>query len=160
MRRIAFLALALSGSWLLADDCKVDRVCPPLAIVVRPTDIDDKGHVNHAKHVEYLQWARWDWLSKMNVSAERIRKDNNVALVVVNVNLDYKREIGFGETVFVKTTIDRVGDKSVTFRQKILENTISVVAEGTVTMVSIDLATRKSCQLPKPWVDVFRPSDH
>lgn len=151
MRRLAVLILlCLPVSLFGSGDCPAP--VPPLAVVVRPTDIDDKGHVNNARYVEYLQWGRWDYLTGRDIPS----LPENVALVVVNINLDYKKEIRFGETVFVKTAVDRVGNKSVTFRQQIVDRMRDVCAEGTVTMVSMDLSTRKSCPLPEPTAKALR----
>lgn len=120
----------------------------PVAITVRPTDIDVKGHVNNARYVEYLQWGRWEWFEERGLTNERLT-ELGVVLVVVNLNLDFRKECKSGEKLSVKTTVEKVGVKSFTMSQ-VVNRDKAVVLEGTVTMVSIDPTTRKSRTLPEP----------
>lgn len=119
-----------------------------LDVVVRPTEIDSKNHLNHAKAIEYLQWGRWDWLDVQNLSDERLRGEMGTVLVVVNINIDYRQECLRGEKLKVVTSVEKVGEKSFTFRQEIRKPDGSVAISGTVTLVAIDPAIRKSRPLP------------
>lgn len=116
-------------------------------VMVRPTEIDVKGHLNHAKPVEYLQWGRWEWLEARGLSHDRLA-ELGVVLVVVNINLDYRRECRSGEKLAVVTRLEKVGEKSVTFRQQIIKPDGSAAVEGSVVLVAIDPATRRSRPLP------------
>jgi thioesterase-3 len=112
-----------------------------LEVKVRPTDLDTNGHVNNARYVEYCQWARWEWLGKLDKS--------KVIFVVVNINLDYRKECGEGETLRVKTDVVEIKERSLTLRHRIVKADGQVAVEGTITVVAVDPRTKKSRPLPE-----------
>lgn len=67
-------------------------------IIVRPTEIDVKGHVNNAKYIEYLQWSRWEWFAKHNLTNDHL-SELKIVLVVANINIDYRKEVKEGEKI-------------------------------------------------------------
>lgn len=135
---------------LLVDTASINQPKPDsvLDLIVRPTDIDVKGHVNNARYVEYLQWGRWQWFDEKEFSIER-QKEAGCALVVVNLNLNYRSECAQGERLTVHTRPEKIGDKSFSMRQEIWKQDGSIALEGVVTMVAIDPSTRKSRPLPE-----------
>lgn len=118
-----------------------------MELTVRPTDIDVKGHVNNARYVEYLQWGRWEWFDAKGLSNDRL-KELGCVLVVVNLNLNYRKECGPGDRLTVRTWPEKIGEKSFTLRQEIRQEDGSIALDGLVTMVAISQSTRKSCPLP------------
>lgn len=116
-------------------------------IVVRPTEIDVKGHVNNAKYVEYLQWARWDWLDAKGLTHARLTELRTV-LVTANININYRREAVQGDRLRVTVAVERIGEKSFTLRQEVVKSDGVVAADATVVMVAVDPVVRKSRLLP------------
>lgn len=125
-----------------------------LAVAVRPTDLDSKGHVGNARYLEYFQWGRWRWLEERGVSNESLEASGAV-LVVVNVNVNYRAECRYGDALEVRTSAVQDGEKKVVFRQQVLRPDGSLAAEGTVIMVAIDPVIRKSRPVPDALADVL-----
>jgi thioesterase-3 len=153
-------AFKLRGKWLLpsvlllmpllASGIPPDapRVDSALELIVRPTDIDVKGHVNNARHVEYLQWGRWQWLDERGFSIDA-QQQAGCVLVVVNLNLNYRKECLRGDKLTVLTRTESVGEKSFALHQEIRKQDGTTALDGVVTLVAIDPVTRKSRQLPE-----------
>jgi YbgC/YbaW family acyl-CoA thioester hydrolase len=116
-------------------------------IVVRPTDIDVKGHVNNAKYVEYLQWSRWDWLDERGLTNDRLI-ELETTLVVANISIDYRSEARQGERLKVSVSVEKIGEKSFTVRQAVLKQGGDIASEARVVMVAVNPETRKSRPLP------------
>ena len=57
--------------------------------------IDAFGHVNNARYLEFLEAARWDWLESYD--AYRWFKQMDIAVVVVNININYLSLIHISE---------------------------------------------------------------
>lgn len=127
-----------------------------LPVVVRPTDLDVKGHAGNARHLEYLQWGRWRWLEDRGLSDESLRAAGAV-LVVVRVEIDYRAEIRYGDTVRVVTSAFRDGEKKVAFGQRIMRPDGILAAEAKVLMVAIDPATRRSRPVPDSLAKALAP---
>jgi YbgC/YbaW family acyl-CoA thioester hydrolase len=118
-----------------------------LEIVVRPTEIDVNGHVNNAKYVEYMEWGREDWYERQGFSYARLLAEGAIT-VTVNLNLNFRRECCQGEVLVIKTRPERLGRTSFALHQEIRKKDGAIAADGIVTLVTIDPATRTSRPVP------------
>lgn len=114
---------------------------------VRSTDIDVIGHVNNAKYLEYMEWARFDWIWEQGFTLDEMKR-REVMPVVVNININYRKELQMREKVHAITTVVTIGEKSFVLRHELYNEAEQLVAEGDVTMVMIDAKTRRSISLP------------
>jgi len=119
-----------------------------LDVVVRCTEIDVNAHVNNAKFVEYFEWGREEWYDRNGLAYDRL-KEEGVATVTVNVNVNYRAECRQGERLTIVTTPDRVGRTSFAFRQEIRKADGTVAADALVTLVTIDTTTRRPRPVPE-----------
>lgn len=143
MRKLILLILLLSPPFVGEGFAPSDS----LEIVVRPTEIDVKGHVNNAKYIEYLQWSRWEWFDKQGLTNEKL-KELDTVLVVVNININYRQEVLQGEKLSVDVELQKIGDKSLTLTQTVRKMNGDVAADAQVVLVGIDPSSRKSRSLP------------
>ncbi len=118
-----------------------------LEIVVRPTEVDVNGHVNNAKYVEYMEWGREEWYERQGLPYDRLFALGAVT-VTANLNLNFRRECRQGEFLVIATRPERLGRTSFALYQEIRKRDGTLAADGVITMVTIDPATRKSRPLP------------
>ncbi|MFF2530932.1 thioesterase family protein [Brevibacillus sp. DP1.3A] len=116
-------------------------------LTVRSTDIDVIGHVNNAKYLEYMEWARFEWIWEQGFTLDELRR-RAIMPVVVNININYRKELKMREEVTAITTVVKVGEKSFVIRQELYNAADVLVADADVTMVMIDANTRQSISLP------------
>ncbi|MGK5510430.1 acyl-CoA thioesterase [Brevibacillus formosus] len=116
-------------------------------LTVRSTDIDVIGHVNNAKYLEYMEWARFEWIWEQGFTLDELRR-RAIMPVVVNININYRKELKMREEVTAITTVVKVGEKSFVIRQELYNAADVLVADAEVTMVMIDANTRQSVSLP------------
>ncbi len=126
-----------------------------LEIVVRPTEVDVNGHVNNAKYVEYMEWGREEWYERNGLPYDRLLALGAVT-VTVNLNLNFRQECRQGEVLTITTRSERLGRTSFVLRQEIRKRGGEIAADGVVTMVTIDPATRKSRPVPAELASGFR----
>ncbi len=111
-------------------------------IKVRGYHLDLYGHVNNARYLEFLEEARWAMIEEKIDLGELKRR--GIAMVVVNINIDYKFPANLGDLLRVSSRISRIGSKSATVEQEI--NTAGgdrLIAKALVTFVVIDINTQK-----------------
>lgn len=110
-------------------------------IKVRGYHADFYGHVNNARYLEFFEEDRWAQLeSKIDL---RRWLAHGLAFLVVNINVNYRKAVQVGETVCVRTDIDRINTKSVVLKQEILfKNSGEVAADALITFVIIDKSGR------------------
>lgn len=110
-------------------------------IVIRGYHLDAYRHVNNARYLEFLEEARWQYLDQIN-KTELDKYD--FSFIVVNININYRKSVTVGDTINISTEIERIGNTSMTFSQKIMEEgTNDLVCDASVTFVILDNKTQQ-----------------
>ncbi|SMB88859.1 acyl-CoA thioesterase [Deinococcus hopiensis] len=75
-------------------------------IQMRFGDIDAMGHLNNAVYVQYLETARVELMRDLGVP------DHEDRSVIARLELDYRREVRWGQAVVVESLVERLGRTS------------------------------------------------
>lgn len=112
-------------------------------IKVRGYHLDVYQNVNNARYLEFLEEARWDGLESS--PAFHWMTSHNIAFVVVNININYRRPAVLGDVLTVTSKLEQLNGKSGTLSQVVTLNPNGeVVADALITFVCIDLKTQKA----------------
>ncbi|MFY4586933.1 YbgC/FadM family acyl-CoA thioesterase [Escherichia coli] len=112
-------------------------------IKVRGYHLDVYQHVNNARYLEFLEEARWDGLE--NSDSFQWMTAHNIAFVVVNININYRRPAVLSDLLTITSQLQQLNGKSGILSQAItLEPEGQVVADALITFVCIDLKTQKA----------------
>ncbi|ELY9423663.1 YbgC/FadM family acyl-CoA thioesterase [Cronobacter dublinensis] len=112
-------------------------------IKVRGYHIDVYQHVNNARYLEFLEEARWGGLE--NDESFKWMMAHNIAFIVVNININYRRPAVLGDVLTITSEIKQLNGKSGVLSQVItLGPEDEVVADALITFVCVDLKTQKA----------------
>ncbi|MEH2919762.1 acyl-CoA thioesterase [Samsonia erythrinae] len=115
-------------------------------ITVRGYHIDVYQHVNNARYLEFLEEARWQWLERLSVLDWMTSR--NVAFVVVNININYRKPAVLGDVLCIDSDLLQLNNKSGVIRQKVMRRSDGdEVVDATLTFVCIDRETQKALPL-------------
>lgn len=115
-------------------------------IRVRGFHIDVFQHVNNARYLEFLEEARWEWLD--GEPAAQWMAENQIAFIVVNININYRRPAVLGDLLRIDSQLLRLNGKSGVMKQMItLEPESIPVADAELTFVCIDLRNQKALSI-------------
>lgn len=128
-----------------------------LDIIVRPTEIDVNGHVNNAKYLEYLEWGREEWYESGNLHYDLLN-ELGVQTVTVNININYRKECRQGERLNITTEPHKLGRSSFVLLQQIRNADGELCADAAVTIVTIDIHSRKSRPVPEELRALIQPA--
>jgi acyl-CoA thioester hydrolase len=121
---------------------------------IRFNDIDLAGHVHNVEYFNYFEIGRIDFFSKI-VSRDWDWKKKGI-LVARNEG-DYLKSVKFNDTVFVETTCEDVGKKSITLTYRIFRENKDGVKElctkGRSILVCLDFDTNESVDVFDEWKD-------
>lgn len=110
-------------------------------IVIRGYHLDAYRHVNNARYLEFLEEARWQYLDQ--ISKDELAK-YDFSFIVVNININYRKSVTVGHTINISSEIERIGNTSMTFSQKIFEEgSNDLVCDASVTFVILDNKTQQ-----------------
>ena len=128
-------------------------------IEVRYGDLDPQGHVNNAKHLTYFEQARIAYMVELGL----FTKDQSfmeIGVILADVHITYLAPIYFGEPVKVGVHVIKLGTKSMTWTQNIVDvKTGKELAKGEVILVTYDYKEEKTINIPHEWRKIIKQFD-
>lgn len=119
------------------------------SIQLRLVDIDTVGHVNNSVYFNLFDLAKSDYFEKVTGIATDPTKIN---VVIVNINCNFLAQTLFGENVAVRTQTEKIGDKSFTLIQELVNpDTGQVKCICRQTLVYLDPETHEPISVPQQW---------
>lgn len=113
------------------------------AVQLRWSDPDSYGHVNHARALSLLEDARL----ALAGTAPGVVSSRQPDIILARLEVDYLRQLYYrpGETLTVHSWVARVGTKSVTVRQELVQDgEVAIRADGICVMFDITTDTSRA----------------
>jgi acyl-CoA thioester hydrolase len=122
-----------------------------LPVEVRYGDLDPQGHVNNAKHLTYFEQARIRYLIELGLFTSD-QSFMEIGVILADAHITYLEPIYFGQNLKVGVHVARLGNKSITWGQNIVDtDTDRELAKGEVIMVAYDYKAGKTIPIPQQW---------
>jgi len=112
-------------------------------VQLRWSDPDSYGHVNHARALSLLEDARLAMAGTAPGTAEGRLPD----IILARLEVDYLRQLYYrvGEVLTVRSWVARIGTKSVTIRQELIQDDAAAIrADGVCVMFDIRTDTSRA----------------
>ncbi|WP_110668443.1 acyl-CoA thioesterase [Salinicola halophilus] len=123
---------------------------------VRGFHLDGYGHVNHARYLEFLEEGRWAFVDAHPEFAKSLAA--GVALVAVNLNIDYRRAAVMHDDLEVRTCLSRLGGRSGTVGHEIVHrDSGEAVVTASLTFVLLDQRSHEVIALDGEWRERLAP---
>jgi acyl-CoA thioester hydrolase len=118
-------------------------------------DTDFQGFVYHANYIKFFERSRSDFLSSNNISQEILRK-NNLGFVIRRIEIDYLFPAKLGDSLVVKSSIEKKSNARMIFNQKIILKKDEIpICRGLVEVCLINIDTKKPKPLPNDLLLIF-----
>jgi len=115
-------------------------------IQIRFGDIDMMGHVNNGIQLSYLDIARMNYF--MKIYAQSINP-KDVSPIVARLEIDYLAPILLMDKVYVETKISKIGNKSLSLCQNIINKTTGkILTKTSQVMVCFSAKKQESISVP------------
>lgn len=115
-------------------------------IKVRGYHLDIYHHVNNGRYLEFLEEGRWDYFDRYRFFD--LFESEDLAFVVANINISYRRPAYAGEVIRVITRMSKIGNKSAQAIQEVRllkdGEPADLIADAVVTFCLMDAETQKS----------------
>ena len=112
-------------------------------VQLRWSDPDSYGHVNHARALSLLEDARLALAGNSPSSGPGRQPD----IILARLEVDYLRQLYYrvGEVLTVRSWVARMGTKSVTVRQELIQDGVPAIrADGICVMFDIRTDTSRA----------------
>ncbi len=118
-------------------------------VQVRFSDIDMLRHVNNIVLQQYYDLGKIDYFRNV-VGMPAIWTEE--AFIVVSTKVDFIEEVRMDDKIVVETSITKIGTKSLTFHQDMVDfTTRKVKSRNESVMVAFDLNQRVSMEIKPQW---------
>ncbi len=116
---------------------------------MRFNDTDMLGHVNNVNLQHYFDLGKTEYFRK--VLDQPIGRGEQ-GLIQKAIHTTYEAQTRLGEPIAVTTVIERIGNKSITFHQEVINTgTRQVKAICTSTLVAFDYRSQQPIPVPADW---------
>lgn len=127
-------------------------------ITVRGFHCDLYRHVNNARYLEFLEEARWEFVAQSPQLATLESK--GLGFVVAAITIEYKRPVGLGEVVEIRSAMAGIEAKRAVMHQEVYnQGTGKLVADARVSFAIIDLSTGRAVRLTDEMRGWFAPEN-
>lgn len=130
----------------------MDEFTYATSLTVRFSDIDSYGIANNAVIISYLEYARMEYLKHLGLMKDWLSPTCETAVVVANIQCDYRKPIVYDETLQISVKINQVGNSSIDIHYLGIDSQSDIVFTGRNTLVQIDKTTGKG----SPWTEEER----
>lgn len=118
-------------------------------IQIRFADVDILGHVNNVNLQHYFDLGK-------NTYFQQVLGLNHVigeqGLITAATNTSYLGQTRLTDQIYVETSVEKIGDKSLTMLQRIIDHANGDVrAESRSVMVAFNFNTQESISVPDSW---------
>ena len=117
-------------------------------IKVRYCETDQMGIVHHSNYLKFFEFARIEWLEKLNIPYQEIEK-NKIILPVVNCELKFLKPLVFGDTFKVIVQCTKKPTSSIEFSYKIFNNSGEKTTEGKTLLAFLNSDSMKPIRCPE-----------
>ncbi len=120
-------------------------------VQIRFNDVDIAGHVNNAMYFQYLDYARLRYFEQVFADTIKWRKEG---LVLAKIEIEFFESIFLDDKIFVRTKIEKIGNKSINMRQHIVvgdgEDEV-LISVCTSVLVGYDYQGKTSLAISREW---------
>ena len=121
---------------------------------VRPDDIDMNQHVHASRYQDYVLAARYDQMARCYKMSMEEFTQAGLGWFVKSAHLDYKRQLGLGDSFIVRTWVDAIETSEVRVRFEILRKTgdrLKLSCDGWFDYTMVNLKTARAETIPD-WI--------
>ena len=126
-----------------------------LEFTTSQAQVDALGHLNNGVYISSLENARIAFYQHINLKLES-PPPRGLGTVVVNMNINFRRECFAGEHLQILTQAHSRGGRSYILSQTITRNGNEVVCDALVTNVIMDLNSRSVVDIPPELDRIYR----
>ena len=110
-------------------------------------DTDAAGIVFYANYLKFFERARTEWLRGLGFGQEALRTQANIAFVVSETRLRYRRPARLDDVIDVSVAVIHLGQASLEIAQE-ARRAGELLADGTIRIGCVELGTFRPCRIP------------
>jgi acyl-CoA thioester hydrolase len=114
-------------------------------------DTDAGGIVYYANYLKFMERARTEWLRSLGVEQSRLKEEQGLIFVVVDVEVHYAKPARYDDELLATCEVEAATRASLTFRQGIYRDRLEgeLLVQGSVRVACLDAVAQRPRPLPE-----------
>ena len=107
-------------------------------------DTDAGGVVYYANYLKFLERCRSEWLRALGFEQSDLLREQGIAFVVRNVNLEYLKPALLDDLLTISLEVEKITRSQLFFRQQVLrggDGSRETLARGVIQIVCVKIGT-------------------
>lgn len=126
-------------------------------VQIRFGDVDALRHVNNVAIVQYYDLGLSHYMRNLNIS--NVFYGNGMAKVHIEMN--FFDSIEFDESIEVQTNVSKIGNRSLTFFQRVVSKGSGKIKSDCLTTVAgFNIETHQSVPIADEWKELIREHEN
>lgn len=118
-----------------------------MELKVRVSETDALGHINNKSYFDYMEESRNHFFEQIFTKEDT--EGDRYTFILAKACCEYLMQGYYGQTLKLKTTLKKIGTKSLTLETYIHnKETGDLIAKGNSTVVLFDIKEQKSLAIP------------
>jgi len=119
-------------------------------------ETDAQGVVHHSNYPRYFEEARGYFLEYIGYPYEKIRKELGIDIIVLELNVKYKKPLAFGDRFEIETKLVKINKYFFEFEYILKKSTDNnIVCGGRTKHCCISVNTKKIVPVPEVISDLI-----
>lgn len=120
-------------------------------VQIRFADADCLGHINNVNLQHYFDLGKMEFYEK---ALHKTIDPDDESLILVSTATNYFRQTRLHDDIYLETAVEKLGKKSVTIYQKLIDRTTGEVnADCRTVAVGYDFVRQETFPLKQEWID-------
>ncbi len=128
-----------------------------IQVRVRYSETDQMGVVYHGNYIPYFEIGRVEWLRDKGISYKSL-EENNIALPIVSMTLNYKKPARYDDLLTVKTKFKSHSSVKIEFDCEIWSEKSELLTTAHFVLVFVDMKTGRP-MTPPDYIKKVMPVD-
>ena len=125
-------------------------------VVIRFSECDALKMVWHGNYVKYFEDGREDFGKKFGLSYMDIYDKAGLAVPIVHIECDFKKMVGFGETIHVETTMIDDPASKIIFEYNIFNDKKELVYKGKTIQIFFNIEKKELMITMPPFFEEWK----
>lgn len=118
-------------------------------------DTDAGGIVYYANYLKFFERARTEWLRALGIEQDLLLSEN-IAFVVTQVLMDYKKPAKFNDLLTVSSQISTLKQVSMVFAQNVYNSSGELHCSAQIKVACVEVQEMKARAIPAEVLEVLK----
>jgi acyl-CoA thioester hydrolase len=123
---------------------------------VRYSETDQMGVVYHGNYAAFFEIGRTDALRELGLTYKQFEEEG-IMMPVLDLSFNFHKSAYYDDLLIIKTSLNSMPGVRIRFDYEIFNIKDELITTGHVTLVCVNMATKRPCKCPTGFLEKVSP---